>query len=288
MEPGALEVCDMADNDEGEWMLNSPDPDLLGTDVDRGSRNAAKKWRRRSNSPTGSSPSPLKSKAVIRRNPFADLTGLSDTAALDAVTERSPCPACSASRMYFCYTCHVAVPNAAAAIPVVRRLPIKVDIVKHRSEVDGKSTAVHAAVVCPDQVRLFTYPDIPDYRLERAVLVYPGSEAKTLQETFGGCGPSVSSFDRVVFIDCTWKQAHGIYSDDRLNSLPQVIIDGRETAFWRGQKGKSDGHLATIEAVYYFLRDYSEKVLRESYGGEYDNLLYLFKYMYDKIHALHT
>ena len=30
-------------------------------------------------------------------------------------------------------------------------------------EVDGKSTAIHAKVIAPDDVRIFTYPDMPEY-----------------------------------------------------------------------------------------------------------------------------
>jgi len=43
------------------------------------------------------------------------------------------------------------------------QLPIKVDILKHPSEVDGKSTAIHAGVIAPDDVTIYTYPCIPDY-----------------------------------------------------------------------------------------------------------------------------
>ena len=43
------------------------------------------------------------------------------------------------------------------------QLPLKVDIIKHPNECDGKSTSAHAAVLAPDDVRVFTYPCIPDY-----------------------------------------------------------------------------------------------------------------------------
>ena len=42
-------------------------------------------------------------------------------------------------------------------------MPLKVDIIKHPNECDGKSTSAHAAVLAPDDVRVFTYPCIPDY-----------------------------------------------------------------------------------------------------------------------------
>lgn len=43
------------------------------------------------------------------------------------------------------------------------QLPLKVDIIKHANEIDGKSTAVHAAILAPDDVTIYTYPCVPDY-----------------------------------------------------------------------------------------------------------------------------
>jgi hypothetical protein len=43
------------------------------------------------------------------------------------------------------------------------QLPITIDIIKHSREIDGKSTAIHAAVLAPDDVNIYTYPCIPDY-----------------------------------------------------------------------------------------------------------------------------
>ena len=42
-------------------------------------------------------------------------------------------------------------------------MPVAVEIVKHPGETNGKSTAVHAAVLAPDDVTLRTYPDVGNY-----------------------------------------------------------------------------------------------------------------------------
>ena len=47
-----------------------------------------------------------------------------------------------------------------------------IDIIKHIQEVDGKSTSGHAALVAPDQVSVYTYPDIPEYKDKSKVLPY--------------------------------------------------------------------------------------------------------------------
>ena len=49
------------------------------------------------------------------------------------------------------------------AVMHVLQLPFKVDIIKHPREVDGKSTAVHAAILAPHDVMVYQFPDIPDY-----------------------------------------------------------------------------------------------------------------------------
>ena len=43
------------------------------------------------------------------------------------------------------------------------QLPIKIDIIKHVQEIDGKSTAIHAAIVAPEDIRIYTYPDFPEF-----------------------------------------------------------------------------------------------------------------------------
>lgn len=45
----------------------------------------------------------------------------------------------------------------------VFQLPFKVDIIKDPRELDGKSTAVHAAILAPHDVTVYQFPVIPDY-----------------------------------------------------------------------------------------------------------------------------
>ncbi|KAL8576628.1 hypothetical protein ACOMHN_025103 [Nucella lapillus] len=90
-------------------------------------------------------------------------------------------------------------------------------------------------------------------------------------------------FERAVFIDCPWNQTKTIIEDDRLKDLRRLEIKEHGTHFWRYQEGQPTTHLSTIEAVYYFVREYHEDVLCCSYLNEYDNLLWFFLYFYQKI-----
>lgn len=118
---------------------------------------------------------------------------------------------------------------------------------------------------------------------------------------------------KAVFIDSTWNQSKGIYKDDRLKNIPCVVIQNRISQFWRHQKGSPRWYLATIEAIHQFLVEvhihcwglhpdyegvkncFSEDCLERfqglicndvnAYNGQYDNLLFFFKHMYDLIHT---
>lgn len=99
--------------------------------------------------------------SVEHRNPF-EFMQIDNTEFLNTIDGRSACPKCSKSRKFFCYTCYVPVENVKARLPTVR-LPVQIDIIKHQKETDGKSTAIHAAILAPENVNIYTFPDIPDY-----------------------------------------------------------------------------------------------------------------------------
>ena len=129
---------------------------------------------------------------------------------------------------------------------------------------------------------------------------------------------------RAIFIDSTWHQTKAIYKDQRLRDLKCVILKSRISQFWRHQKKSPRWYLATIEAIHQFLvelhtcafgavegyadrensdaslineKDHVENGLHQStnkssaieqdYRGQYDDLLYFFKYMYEKIHTMY-
>ncbi|XP_034757825.1 tRNA-uridine aminocarboxypropyltransferase 1-like [Acipenser ruthenus] len=96
---------------------------------------------------------------------------------------RSKCSKCSGSRMFYCYTCCSLVGVGQEEIPKVK-LPLKIDIIKHPNETDGKSTAVHAKLISPDDVSIYTYPCIPEYEDKRheVVLVFPGPDSVTVED----------------------------------------------------------------------------------------------------------
>ena len=95
-------------------------------------------------------------------DPMSQRFRIASTDFLDEIEGRTLCDRCLRSRKYFCYTCIVPLPEVRDRLPVVS-LPVKVDIIKHSQEVDGKSTAIHAPIIAPDDCTIHTFPDIPDW-----------------------------------------------------------------------------------------------------------------------------
>ncbi|XP_012235375.1 tRNA-uridine aminocarboxypropyltransferase 1 [Linepithema humile] len=261
---------------------------------------------------------------IIDRAPFQKLK-IKDVRILDTIKDRQICKLCYKSRKFFCYTCCLPVIDRSY-FPRVK-LPIKIDIIKHVHEIDGKSTAIHAAILAPEDVKIYTYPDFPEIlNKEETVLIFPSNNATTVDALFtkgekddDSARPTAFPIKRAIFIDSTWHQTKAIYKDQRLRELRCVILKSRISQFWRHQKKSPRWYLATIEAIHQFLielhtcalgtveeyanlnnsvsnggqnsvtneeeTEYEE--LNQKYNGQYDNLLYFFKYMYDKIHSMY-
>ncbi|XP_046561705.1 tRNA-uridine aminocarboxypropyltransferase 1-like [Haliotis rubra] len=290
---------------------------------------------------------------------------------LDEVEGRTTCEKCNKSRKYFCYSCYCPVLGLEELTPRVK-LPLKVDVIKHPYERDGKSTACHAAVISPD-VSIHVFPVIPDLDKNRTLLVFPGEDAVQLKDlaalshqtsltdpvtdkreteestkcdnthppdsldikdrlcssdnfhpshangadtivppnnsppnnspprnqlssedvgkaTCDGLekkaqAASPPPFDRVVFIDSTWNQTYRISQDERLKGLQKVELQSRTTNFWRNHQGNPETYLSTIEAIYYFMCDYHELFLSTTYEGQYDNLLFFFACLHEKVNS---
>ncbi|XP_074656503.1 tRNA-uridine aminocarboxypropyltransferase 1-like [Tubulanus polymorphus] len=272
---------------------------------------------------------------------------------LDRIEGRTICASCKKSRKFYCYSCYKPVIDPTSEhgrkIPRVK-LPIKIDIIKHPKEVEGKSTAIHAAVLAPDDVNMYTYPSIPDYDFDKVVVIFPSEDAETLEQIVerleqrserqvpvepedektnksnladendddfkalkrphasdSDCPskriklhPRQAPFERVVFIDSTWYQSSKIFNDERLKRLRCIKMDEHNTKFWRSQKDPMpDSYLATIEAIYYFVREFHDQFVAVAaetadgrelapYDHRYDDLLFYFEYFYQRMSTLHN
>ncbi|XP_071857632.1 tRNA-uridine aminocarboxypropyltransferase 1 [Bombus fervidus] len=263
----------------------------------------------------------------IDKAPFDSLK-ITDSLILNTIKDRKKCERCNKSRKYFCYSCYIPV-ISKEYFPTIK-LPIKIDIIKDPREVDGKSTATHAAIIAPEDVRIFTYPNFPEIlNKEETVLIFPSPKAIPVNSLFIkkvekdnkiiiNTIKNEFPIKKAIFIDSTWNQTKAISKDERLRDLLCVILKSRISQFWRHQKNSPRWYLATIEAIHQFLVElhtcafgaiegyanieHTEETstdnityqnvnelpeIDQRYRGQYDDLLYFFKYMYMKIHTLY-
>ncbi|XP_055380905.1 tRNA-uridine aminocarboxypropyltransferase 1 isoform X2 [Condylostylus longicornis] len=109
---------------------------------------------------------------------------IADNTFLNQLNGRNPCIKCGKSRKFYCYSCYIPLNNISEKLPNVK-LPIKIDIIKHKHEIDGKSTSAHAPIIAPEDVKVYTYPNIPDYSKEDGVvLIFPGLTSSTVAQLF--------------------------------------------------------------------------------------------------------
>lgn len=91
----------------------------------------------------------------------------------------------------------------------------------------------------------------------------------------------MKSLKRIIVLDCQWNHANAMNSHVSLSNLKRLKIGTYSTTFWRYQR-TGDSCLATIEAIYYFFKEY-HKAAGKEYRGEYDNLLFYYKFFHDLI-----
>ncbi|KAK2960624.1 putative fibroblast growth factor 7 [Blattamonas nauphoetae] len=160
-------------------------------------------------------------------------------------------------------------------------LPLPLHIIHHPKEKKSKSTAIHAMVLAPNDTRIHEFPDFPPFDPNETLCLFPSPDSKLVSEL------DLSKFKQVVFIDSTWSQTKQICAHPRVQALTKVRIQNHRTHFWRVQD-ESPEFLATIEAIYYFYKEFHEATHGGKYDGEFDDLLYFFAYTYEHIQSVFT
>lgn len=94
---------------------------------------------------------------------------------------------------------------------------------------------------------------------------------------------NIIRLDHLVYILCTSYYAVLIYL-----AIPCIKLQLRLSQFWRHHKGSPRWFLSTIEAIHQLLVEYTDINGSENASLEnYDNLLFFFRFMYEKIHILY-
>ncbi|PJF16770.1 DTW domain-containing protein [Paramicrosporidium saccamoebae] len=221
------------------------------------------------------------SSPTLSSSPFSSLR-ISSHSPLRAVEERHVCEGCKKSVRYFCYRCVRLAPGLE--VPQVS-LPLELLVVKHARELEGKSTAVHAKLLAPEDVTLTTYDPKTQETMDRlaaldpneSVLLFPDETAQRVDEI------DWRDVKRLVVIDGTWQQAKAMVKSSCLQHLTRRVKlnESNKTLFWRYQQ-IGPHCLSTIEAVHHFFQE-----LHQHQHGQttqaFDDLLYIFSFFYGLI-----
>eukprot|EP00796_Vickermania_ingenoplastis_P005248 gene5248-3759_t len=198
--------------------------------------------------------------------------------------ERRSCPKCGKKRLYYCYDCLSVTHPECHPAPV--KLPLNVYVLFHPGELRSKSTSLAASTISPD-LHIIDYPEVPaTLDPESTLLLYPSAESVEIHEI-----DNLEQYKNVVFVESTWQKSKGIARDERVLKFKHVRIPSQTTLFWRFQNN-DPSHLATVEAIYYFLRTFvahkarsldpaakantvedEAALLTKYYHGEVDDLL---------------
>lgn len=175
---------------------------------------------------------------------------------LRAQQNRGTCPRCSKNRLYYCYDCLTVVHPETH--PPSLKLPIDVYVLLHPGELRSKSTSLAASTISPD-IHIVPYPQVPaELRPEDTLVLYPSPESVELSEV-----ADLACYKNVVFVESTWQQSKAIVRDERVSKFKHVRIKSQSSLFWRFQNN-NPSYLATVEAIYYFLREYITQSRRVS------------------------
>lgn len=192
---------------------------------------------------------------------------------LTEVEGRLQCPKCKSNRKFFCFTCFVPL---LKDIPQVQ-LPVNFTVLKHPGEKMAKSSIIASKIISPESVEINNSLEVPDFDYDRTILLFPKEDSVPVTSM---TKEDLSKINTVVLIDSTWLQVNKFLVNEKVAKLKPVVINTERTIFWRYQRGITDKNLSTIEAMYFFMRDYDKVMAEQEYDGKYDNLLYFYAYNY--------
>ena len=189
---------------------------------------------------------------------------------------------CGKSYSYYCPVCYRSLAPPGIVIPDVV-LPLSVAVMLK----DGRqrSTAMHAPVLAPRDVRVYEHPDyagLPEsFDAESCVVAFPSDDAVPWTALDG-----IERVRTLILIDSPWQQAQKALALPQLAGLRRVKIDKppAQVQFWRVAAHDSAGHLSTIEALALLLKEHAAAT-----GTNFDSdpLLFFFSLMRSRILEYH-
>lgn len=165
--------------------------------------------------------------------------------------------------------------------------------IRHPKEKASKSSIIPSKILAPDHVEIRQDMQVDVIRgiedpFDSVVLLFPSEDAVDVSTM---SKEELLAIKRVVLIDSTWHQTKHFLREENVMKLKKVKILTEKTAFWRYQR-IAETNLSTIEALYFFFRDFEVGLNCHGdynlYDGRYDNILYYYVYNYWLIQKAYT
>lgn len=197
---------------------------------------------------------------------------------------RIKCPKCDQSKKYYCPSCCLPMVDKKLIPQLI--LPLHVSVLQHPKEKIEQSSIIPAKILAPSSLDIYRTDTLPSIHLDPkdTLFLYPTKDAKSIKEldkTF------VKNIKYLLMIDSTWAQVQTFLKLPEVKALTSVKISTEETTFWRYQEVDSS-NLATVEALYFFFKEYDEAISDKPYDGKYDDLLYYYTFNYNLIQERYT
>ena len=206
---------------------------------------------------------------------------------LNENSNKENCPECLKKIKFYCTSCSKCILKQTE-LPKIT-LPIDIHIVKHTKEKRNKSSA-YPLIFLSKQFKLneqegrFLWKDVEDLKMSEKghnYVLYPHKSARLVKDM---SQEELEGIKSIKIIDCTWNQTKAMMEKipENTNFIKQ---EGYETTFWRYQ-WHDDKCLATVEAIYYLLKEYDEactELCKKDENLTLDNILFFYFLQYQQI-----
>lgn len=185
----------------------------------------------------------------------------------------------------YCKNCSYPLQNCVCSAIERIDLPLSVVVIQHHKEVShAKNTLRLARLISPclqiiDARDIATISKLIDQSNANSILLYPNENSRSLEELADENVTLGNSIDKLILIDGTWKQAHGIWKRNRLEEhLQSVHFSNSVQKTYKIRTSKQGFQLSTIEAL-----AYSVSVLTKLDVSPYHNILNAMQSHWPKI-----
>jgi DTW domain-containing protein YfiP len=195
--------------------------------------------------------------------------------------ERVKCESCKKNVHLYCPLCVSwrLDPAVFASNPKSIELPLEIDIIAWEHEWKSyKCTAAQSCVVASEFCHWVKYPEesseLDSYDHESTLVLYPSDSSVSISSHESI--PFLKKCKRLIVVDSTCNGAKKIMRDSRILNFQAIRLETEHTTFWKFTK-HGPSFLATIEAIYYFLRGYYSQMSPDcDYDGRFDDLMMLY------------